>query len=253
MLDADLRASGYRLARPGATSSELAVALDASTARSHAFQMGNARGAAIDLTARIRRDLDVPAGLAGATDAERSADDLVGRFRAYLPLPGPGFAAPVLAVRASGGAARGPATHTGYFSAGGHFGRFAVRGHDIATRAGRRAWSASVEFRTPLALVNRGAGTWGLHLDRLFASAFVDAGDAWGAGAAFAPATPSGRRPLTSFGVELTTDVLAFLHQAPLRVRFGLAAVPDPDAPPGTRAEAPRWRRVFYVGAGVPF
>ena len=191
----------------------------------------------------------MPAGLAGAADADRSADDLVGRFRAYLPLPGPGFAAPVLAVRASGGAARGPASRTGYFSAGGDLGQFAVRGHDIATRAGRRAWSASVELRAPLALVNRGAGTWGLHLDRLFASAFVDAGDAWGAGAAFAPAAPAGRRPLTSFGVELTTDVLAFVHQAPLRLRFGLAAVPDPDDAP----EAPRWRRVFYVGVGVPF
>ena len=254
VLDADLQASGgYRLARPGATSSELAVALNVSSARSHAFQMGNARGAAFYLRARTRRDLDVPAGLAGATDADRSADDLVGRFRAYLPLPGPGFAAPVLAVRTSGGAARGPSTRTGYFSAGGDFGEFAVRGHDIAARAGRRAWSASVELRAPLAMVNRGAGTWGLHLDRLFASAFVDAGDAWGAGAAFAPAAPSGRRPLTSFGVELTTDVLAFIHQAPLRLRFGLAAVPDPDAPPGDPAEAPRWRRVFYVGAGVSF
>ncbi len=254
VLDADLQASGgYRLARPGATSSELAVALDASSARSHAFQLGNARGAAIHLRARTRRDLDVPAGLAGATDADRSADDLVDRFRAYLPLPGPRFAAPVLAVRASGGAAQGPATHTGYFSAGGDLGRFPVRGHDIAARAGRRAWSASVELRAPLALVNRGAGTWGLHLDRLFASAYVDAGDAWGAGAAFAPAAPSERRPLTSFGVELTTDVVAFFHQAPLRLRFGLAAVPDPDAPPGAAAEAPRWRRVFYVGAGVPF
>ncbi len=254
VLDADLQASGgYRLARPGATSSELAVALNVSSARSHAFQLGNARGATVDLTARTRRDLDVPAALAGATDADRSADDLVGRLRAYLPLPGPGFAAPVLAVRASGGAARGPATRTGYFSAGGHFGGFAVRGHDIATRAGRRAWSASVEVRAPLALVNRGAGTWGLHLDRLFASAFVDAGDAWGAGAAFAPAAPARGRPLTSFGVELTTDVLAFVPQAPLRLRFGLAAVPDPDAPPGAPAEASRWRRVFYVGAGVPF
>ena len=254
VLDAGLQASdGYRLARPGATSSELAVALDASTARSHAFQLGNARGAAFRLQARTRRDLDVPAGLAGLTDADRSADDLVGRFRAYLPLPGPGFAAPVLAFRASGGAARGPATHTGYFSAGGDLGQFPVRGHDIAARAGRRAWSASVELRAPLALVNRGAGTWGLHLDRLFASAFVDAGDAWGAGAAFAPAAPAGRRPLTSFGVELTTDVLAFIHQAPLRLRFGLAAVPDPDAPPGAPAEASRWRRVFYVGAGVSF
>ena len=254
VLDADLQASGgYRLARPGATSSELAVALDASTARSHAFQMGNARGAAIYLRGRTRRDLDVPSGLASQTDADRSADDIVGRFRAYLPLPGPGFAATVLAVRASAGAARGPATRAGYFSVGGQTGLFEVRGHDSAARAGRRAWSASVEARAPLALVNRGAGTWGLHLDRIFASAFVDAGNAWGAGAAFAPAAPRGRRPLTSFGIELTTDVLAVYYRFPMRLRFGLAAVPDSDPAPGTPAEDPRWRRVFYVGAGVPF
>ena len=239
VLDADLQASGgYRLARPGATSSELAVALDASTARSHAFQLGNARGAALYLRARTRRDLDVPAGLAGLTDADRSADDLVGRFRAYLPLPGPGFAAPVLAVRAAAGAARGPATRTGFFSVGGDAGPFAVRGHDFAARAGRRALSASLEVRAPLALVNRGAGTWGLHLDRIFASTFVDAGDAWGAGAPFAPAAPSSRRPLTSFGIELTTDLLAVVY-APLRLRVGMAAVPDPAARTGVPAEAP--------------
>ena len=253
VVDADRAASdGYRLARPGATASELAVTLSASTARSHAFQLGRARGAAFYLRARTRRDLDAPAGLAGLADADRSADDLTGRFRAYLPLPGPGFAAPVLAVRASGGAARGPATGMGYFSAGGNNGFFAVRGHDTAARAGRRAWSASVEVRAPLALVNRGAGTWGLHLDRLFASAFVDAGDAWGAGAAFAPAESPGR-PLTSFGIELTTDLLALDHQAPLRLRVGLAAVPDPAARSGPPADDRRWHRVFYVAAGVPF
>ena len=47
--------------------------------------------------------------------------------------------------------------------------------------------------------------------------------------------------------------MLAFYYQFPMRLRFGLAAVPDPDPAPGTPAEDPRWRRVFYVGAGVPF
>ena len=252
VLDTGLQATdAYGLARPGATSSELAVALDASTARSHAFQMGNARGAAMSLRARTRRDLDVPAGLAGRTDVDRSADDLVGRLRAYLPVPGPGFAASVLAVRANAGAARGPATGTGYFSVGGDLSFFAVRGHDAATRAGTRAWSASLEYRAPLVLINRGPGVWGLHLDRVFGSAFIDTGDAWGAGSAFA-AEPSRRRPLVSFGVELTTDLLVF-YQAPLRLRLGMAAIPDPDARPGGASGASPWRRVFYVGVGVPF
>ncbi len=253
VLDRGLQTTdAYRLARPGATSSELAVALDASTTRSHAFQMGNARGAAVNLRARTRRDLDLPAGLAGRARVDRSADDLAGRFAAYLPVPGPGFAASVLAVRAGAGAARGPATGTGYFSVGGNSGFFPVRGHDPATRAGSRAWSASIEARAPLALVNRGLGTWGLHLDRIFASAFLDAGDAWDAGAAFSTAEPSRRRPLVSFGIELTTDLL-FFYRAPMRLRLGMAAVPDPDARPGVPSGTPRWRRVFYAGAGVPF
>ena len=252
MLDTGLQTTdAYRLARPGATSSELAVAVDASTARSHAFQMGNARGAALYLRARTRRDLDAPAGLAGRAGVDRAVDDLVGRFRAYLPAPGPGFAASVLAVRADGGAARGPATGTGYFSVGGNSGFFAVRGHDPAARAGRRAWSASIEYRAPLALVNRGLGAWGLHLDRIFGSAFIDAGDAWDVGAA-SEAEPSRRRPLASLGIELTTDLLV-LYQAPLRLRLGMAAIPDPDARPGVASGASRWRRVLYVGVGVPF
>ena len=251
VLDADLQASdGYRLARPGATSSELAVALSASTARSHAFQMGNARGATAYLRARTRRDLGAPETLAGRAGLDRSADDLIGRFRAYLPLPLPGFAASVLAVRANVGAARGPATGTGYFPVGGTLGSGFIRGHDSAARAGSRAWSGSVEVRGPLALVNRGHGIWGLHLDRVFGSAFIDAGDAWNAGAASAAALS--RRPLVSFGVELTTDLLVFYH-AGLRLRLGLAAIPDPDVRPDVAPGTSRWRRVFYVGAGVPF
>ena len=47
--------------------------------------------------ARTRNDLNVPGTLAGRSAMDQSADDLIGRFRGYVPLPGPGFAAPVLA------------------------------------------------------------------------------------------------------------------------------------------------------------
>ena len=257
-LDADLQPTGgYRPARPGATSSELAVALSASTARSHAFQLGNARGVEADLFARTRRDLTRRASPAaplaaqplGAADAgrawldDRSVDALFGRFAAYLPLPLPGFAAPVLAVRANAGAARGPATRTGYFAVGGFGGFGSVRGRDPAARDGSRAWSASVELRAPLALINRGAGIWPLHVDRLFGSVFLDAGDAWDPADPSA-ASPPRRRPLWSLGVELTTH-LAVFYRSVLPLRVGLAAVRD---------EA---RGVYepkvYIDFGVPF
>ena len=45
---------------------------------------------------------------------------------------------------------------------------------------GRFAWSASVEYRVPLAIVNQGMGLFPLFLDRLSASVFFDAGNAWG-------------------------------------------------------------------------
>ena len=241
VLDARLRPTGrYRLGRPGATLSEVVASLHVSTARSHAFQMGSARGVELYLHARTRRDLDVPASLAGRPWFDRSADDLTGGLRAYLPLPGPGFAAPVLAVRASGGAARGPGTHTGFFDVGGGPVFFPVRGYQTSIRSGRRAWAASVELRVPLALVNRGLGAWPLHLDRIFGSVFLDGGDAWGAAV---PSSAVGRprpRPLQSAGFEITTDLLAFY--APLRVRAGVAF-----------RQVGLKGRTVYVELGVPF
>ena len=98
VLDGALRPTdGFRLPRPGSLQSEYAVSFNVSSARSHAFQMGNARGAALYLRARTRDDLDVPAALAGRDAVDLSVDDAIGRARAYVPLPGPGFAAPVLA------------------------------------------------------------------------------------------------------------------------------------------------------------
>ena len=37
-----------------------------------------------------------------------------------------------------------------------------------AAQSGSRAWAASVEYRLPLASVNRGIGTWPLHMNRIF-------------------------------------------------------------------------------------
>ena len=257
VLDDALRSTdGFRLVRPGSLLSEYAVSFTVSSARSHAFQMGNARGAALYLRARTRDDLDVPSGLAGRDAVDLSVDDLIGRVRAYVPLPGPGFAAPVLAVRASGGSARGPGAQTGYFGVGGASGDrvslpgaptlvggsvfLPVRGYETSMQSGRTAWSASVELRMPLALVNRGRGTLPLHVDRIFGSVFLDGGNAWGG------ASPSGDespRPsvLLSAGFEVSTDLLA-LYGVPLRLRAGAAF-------PFVEREGPR----YYVRVGLPF
>ena len=257
VLDDALRSTdGYRLARPGSVQSEYAVSFSVSSARSHAFQMGNARGAALYLRARTRDDLDVPEARAGRAGVDRSTDDLIGRLRAYLPLPGPGFAAPVLALRASGGMARGPGAQTGYFAVGGASGEglslpgtstlaggsvfLPVRGYETSTRSGRYAWSTTMELRVPLALVNRGLGTWPLHLDRLFGSAFLDGGNAWGGDASSGADGPR-PRSLLSAGFEVSSDLLV-LYGARLRLRAGAAF-------PLVERDGPR----YYVRVGLPF
>ncbi len=256
VLDDGLRVTDrYRLERPGSLLSEYAVSFSVSTARSHAFQMGNARGAALYLRARTRDDLDVPDALAGRDAVDLSVDDLIGRLRAYVPLPGPGFAAPVLAVRASGGMARGPGAQTGYFGVGGASGEsvslpgtptlvgssvfLPVRGYETSTRSGRYAWSATAELRVPLALVNRGRGTLPLHVDRIFGSVFLDGGNAWG-GASTGEESPR-LRSLVSAGFEVSTDLLV-LYGAPLRLRAGAAF-------PLVERDGPR----YYVRVGLPF
>ncbi len=246
----------YRLARPRGLLSEHSVSFSVSTARSHAFQMGNARGAALYLRARTRDDLDVPDALAGRTAVDLSVDDLIGRLRAYVPLPGPGFAAPVLGLRASGGMARGPGAQTGYFGVGGASGEgvslpgtpvlvggsffFPVRGHDTSTRSGRYAWSSSVELRVPLALDNRGPGMLPLHVDRIFGSVFLDGGNAWGGVSSAGEENPR-LRTLLSAGFEVSTDLLA-LYGLPLRMRVGTAF-------PLVEQDGPR----YYVRVGLPF
>ena len=204
-----------------------------------------------------RDDLDVPDALTGRDGVDLSVDDVIGRLRAYVPLPGPGFAAPVLAVRASGGMARGPGAQTGYFGVGGASGDrvslpgtptllggsvfFPVRGYETSMRSGRTAWSTSVELRLPLALVNRGRGMLPLHLDRIFGSVFLDAGNAWG-GASSAGEESRRLHPLLSAGFEVSTDLLSSCTGAPLRLRAGVTF-------PLVERGGPR----YYLRVGLPF
>ena len=239
VLDRDLApVRGFLLDRPQAILRELAASVTWSNARSHALQMGGARGVALSVRVRSREDLDVPAVHAGIAGLDRSVDDLVAGLRAYWPLPaGNRFAAPVLAFRARAGTARGPRSYRSYFDVGGMASRFPVRGYDAAAQSGRRAWAASVEYRLPLASVNRGIGTWPLHMNRIFGVAYADAGRAWGDRAVGGDHSD----PLTSVGVEMVADLLAL--KRPYRLRAGIAA------PLSGNEDDP----VVYVGFGLAF
>ena len=197
-LDTDLRPADMpKYDSPHSTLGEIAAGFSASTARSHGFQMGNAAGASFSVQATRRFDVT------RESLDDRSVDAVSGDFRTYAKLPGGGFAAPVAALRASAGAARGPDSGRGYFKVGGIARRlFPVRGYESTQRSGRRAWAASLELRLPAALVNRALGTPLLHFDRASLALFADAGNAWGR-----DNSPQGTpRPLLSAGAEFVYD-----------------------------------------------
>jgi len=258
LLDHQLKPSAtYRLRRPSSQLIHFSAFLFLSTARSFSFQMGSAAGASLSVRAGTQTELSLPDSLSSITGADRSADDLTGRLRIYLPLPGPGYASHVLALQASFGAARGPNAQAGFFDVGGASGSgetvtgmtlfggsptfFPVRGYPRSSRFGRYAWSASAEYRVPLALFNWGLGAWPLHFDRVIGSVFVDAGNAWGP-----DLSPSGfpnpiQSTLASAGAEITAQVFTF-YRVSMRFRVG-AAVPLVEGT-GTRV---------YLRLGVPF
>jgi Tol biopolymer transport system component len=239
LLGNDLRpTSAFQLARPNSKLSDLRASVTFTTARSHVFQMGGARGLSVFLSGRLRNELSLPDSIAGRFGEDRSVDDVIGRVRAYLPLWRAGYSRHVIALQVNGGTAFGPNAGPGHFDVGGAAGGsetvtglslfggspifFAVRGYPASARFGRYAWSASAEYRIPLALVHRGFGGWPLHFDRLMGSLFMDAGNAWGP-----DVTPSGaqnplRSTLYSAGAELATGVMG-LYDAQLTLRAGVA------------------------------
>ena len=211
VLDSALRTTDrFRLDDPRSTLGELSVRFSATNARSSAFQMGPATGTSFSVRIRRRHDLS-------RASNDRSVDDIRGTVRTYVRLPhwfpGRQFAAPVLALRASAGASRGPGSDNDFFDLGGAESiTFPVRGYETSTRSGRHAWSASLEYRAPLELENRGMVALPLHADRIFWTFFADVANTW---------NTSQSRPLLSAGTELITDY-GFLY-TPIRLRTGWA------------------------------
>lgn len=135
-------------------------------------------------------------GVAGGVTAEyaggRSASGdrattVTADLRAYAPGLGRQH---VLAMRVAGGSSTGSRELGRLFRLGGgdpnpdpiDFGRGAVsllRGFAPDSFAGRRIAVMNVDYRLPLARIERGHGTWPIFLRQLHGSVFADAGHAW--------------------------------------------------------------------------
>ncbi|NNM03830.1 MAG: hypothetical protein HKO65_01905, partial [Gemmatimonadetes bacterium] len=184
----------FRLTRPDVRLAEARATLSFGNARRFPFSVSPEDGVGLFLRARARTDLTLADSLKDVTGSDRSFSDLIGRFVAYKGFRGPGFGNHVLGIRASGGVAGGPGADAFHFEVGGASGAnlpvefidlgqglfFPVRGYPTASRWGRFAWSASLEYRFPIKLVNRGAGLFPLHLDWISGVLFFDGGNAWG-------------------------------------------------------------------------
>jgi outer membrane protein assembly factor BamA len=62
------------------------------------------------------------------------------------------------------------------FAVGGHTGEFALRGFAEKVQQGKQALLASVEYRFPLMVIERGLGYWPIFFDDLRGGVFVEAG-----------------------------------------------------------------------------
>lgn len=229
------------------------------------FAISRENGVFLQLSARQRWD---------RSPTETTVDDEVVIFdrgyrelttwdAAYLALPLPGFARHVVATRFSallrdgpgastvgigGGSSQGLAITGLDQQIGGSSRLLPVRGFEHGVRRGTRAWTASAEYRFPLALVNRGLHPLPLFFDRLSGAAFADAGHAWCDRATAdrlptaCPSVSSTAAPLLSTGAELSALVGFWGLNTPLRFGF---AVPLQ----GARNTNPR----AYLLAGAAF
>ena len=188
-------------------------------ARTPAYAISPEDGVRVSLAGRRRFDLDPE--LRDATYTELS-----GVTTGYAGISAFGFAHHVLAARASGvyrtGLGIGPT------DVGGTGDFLPVRGFDDGDRVGFTAWSASLEYRVPIAMIGRGVRLWPLFIDRLATSVFFDAGNAsctatQSAAFLFCPGSPNrDDQMLLSAGVELYANI-AVLSFIPGWMRLGVA------------------------------
>jgi hypothetical protein len=230
------------------------------------FAISRENGVVLQLAGRQRWDFDprTVTTQQGTFTFDGGYRELTTWNAGYLALPLPGFANHVLAGRFSGlhreGAGAGTSgiggisgTRLGVGVPGvGDFGGTArllpVRGFSENQRWGTRAWTASAEYRLPLAMPARSLRPLPAFFDRLSGAAFIDAGHAWCDAASATrlgtacPWTDAGAAPLVGAGAEATA--LLSVYDIFLPVRAG-AAVP--------LQGADRPRAVAYITASLGF
>jgi hypothetical protein len=176
------------------------------------------------------------------------------------------FARPVLAMRVLAAADVG--SRSPGFSVGGQYGGgvglplstglgiggeldFPVRGYAAGAQYGDRGISGSVEYRQPIALVERGYKLVPAFLDRLWGAAFVDGGAAWCLDDCPRFLNPSREaRPIFSVGAELAADLTIFFYGDFTVVGGFGVPLSEVDTDDGERA---RPKPVGYVRFGRSF
>lgn len=242
---------------PQTSYAEMSVTLSGANTQRRAMSFSREDGVRAFVTARARRQRGVDAGSRGVIGADRGYGEVTGELSAYKALGRLGFANHVLGVRFSAGVAGGPGANQFHFDAGGAEGTvesvsglglfggsprlFPVRGFRTNYRSGRVAWTASAEYRFPLAVIDRGLGAFPLFFDRIHGSIFADAGNAWGPTLGQPGYDNPRQAMLASVGAELSAIVSAlYLSGLTVRLGFGLPLRFESDP-------------VFYVRVGNPF
>jgi hypothetical protein len=196
------------------------------TSRSFGYSISDEEGANISLSAEWTGE---PLG------ADGDATALVGDVRGYLRA-GPRHA--VIAGRVAAAHSTGDESVRRVFGAGGSsaglplldfdFGAIGlVRGFDSSDVSGRSTVVANLDYRLPLAWIERGSGTWPFFLRSLHGALFADVGSAWDR-----HRTSDDVR--ASFGAELSADVVVGFS-LPVTLTGGVAIRHDPSG----RADGP--------------
>lgn len=242
---------------PRTSYTELSATLSSANTQRRAMSFSREDGLRGFVTTRMRRQRGVDAGDRGVIGEDRGYGEISGELSAYKALGRLGFANHVLGLRFSAGAAAGPGANQFHFDAGGAEGTvesvtglglfggsprlFPVRGYRTNYRSGRIAWTGSVEYRFPLAVIDRGLGLFPLFFDRIHGSVFADAGNAWGPTLNQTGYDNPRQAMLASVGAELSVIVGAlYLPGTTIRAGVGLPLRFESDP-------------VFYVRVGNPF
>jgi hypothetical protein len=188
-------------------------------ARRPAYAISPEDGFRLSLLGRRRFDLD-------PVFRDATYTELTGMLTGYGAVHAFGFAHHVIAARVS--ALHRSGLGVGPTDVGGEGDFLPVRGFEDGDRIGFEAWSASLEYRIPVAMIGRGIGLLPFFVDRIGASIFLDAGNASCTDdqTALYLACPGnedrGEDFLLSTGLEVQANV-AFLSFIPGWVRTGVA------------------------------